>query len=202
MRLPAQLATAVVLITSTVVQAADPRYPDWPCVQAKVPEISVAAVWTGPPIDDVAGAWKEDTAIAALVERLATRRIPLEEAEKAVADFLAKSPDKVKSGKLVFAGLFESLNAQRSSVLNGLERITRRQREAADSIRADAAELQTLRSGPSPDQRKIDELNNQLLWKTRIFEDRRRVVSFVCEVPTAIDQRLFALSRTILQEME
>ncbi len=25
--------------------AADPRYPDWPCAQAKVPEVSLAAVW-------------------------------------------------------------------------------------------------------------------------------------------------------------
>jgi hypothetical protein len=37
--------------------AADPRYPDWPCVQAKVPEISLAAVWAGPPLDDVAEKW-------------------------------------------------------------------------------------------------------------------------------------------------
>ena len=45
-------------------------------------------------------------------------------------------------------------------------------------------------------------LGNQLIWETRIFEDRRRVVKFVCEVPTAIDQRLFALGRAIQQEME
>ena len=36
----------------------------------------------------------------------------------------------------------------------------------------------------------------------RIFEDRRNVIKFVCEVPTAIDQRLFALGRTIQQEIE
>jgi hypothetical protein len=41
-----------------------------------------------------------------------------------------------------------------------------------------------------------------LLWETRIFEDRRRVVKFVCDVPTTIDQRLFALGRTIQQEIE
>ena len=35
--------------------AADPRYPDWPCIQAKVPEISLAAVWAGPPLDDIKG---------------------------------------------------------------------------------------------------------------------------------------------------
>ena len=49
---------------------------------------------------------------------------------------------------------------------------------------------------------KIEELGNQLNWETRIFEDRRRVMKFVCEVPTAIDQRLFALAREIQQDME
>jgi len=45
-------------------------------------------------------------------------------------------------------------------------------------------------------------MSNQLIWETRIFEDRRKVVRFVCEVPTTIDQRLFALGRVIQQEME
>ena len=56
--------------------AADPRYPDWPCAQAKVPEISLAAVWAGPPLDDVAGKWKDDAEVSALVSKLAARRIP------------------------------------------------------------------------------------------------------------------------------
>jgi hypothetical protein len=43
--------------------AADPRFPDWPCNQIKVPEISVAAVWAGPSIDDVGNAWEEDATI-------------------------------------------------------------------------------------------------------------------------------------------
>ena len=40
--------------------AADPRYPDWPCAQAKVPEISLAAVWAGPPLGDAEEKWKND----------------------------------------------------------------------------------------------------------------------------------------------
>jgi DNA polymerase III alpha subunit len=182
--------------------AADPRYPDWPCAQAKVPEISLAAVWAGPPLDDVADKWKEDTKISALVEKLAARRTPLEEAQKAITEFLTGSADKTTVGKVLFAGLFDALNAQRASVMNGLERVTRRQREAAEKIRADTIALQTLQSASPPDQAKIDALSNQLEWETRIFEDRRHVVQFVCEVPTAIDRRLFALGRTIQQEME
>jgi hypothetical protein len=184
-------------------RAADPRYPDWPCTQAKVPEISLAAVWAGPPLDDVSDKWKNDAKVSALVAKSAARRFPLEEAQTAITEFLtAAAPEKAATGKLLFAGLFDTLNAQRSSVMNGLERVTRKQREAADKIRADTLALQALQRDSPPDQPKIDELGNQLVWETRIFEDRRRVIKFVCEVPTAIDQRLFALGRTIQQEME
>jgi hypothetical protein len=188
--------------TSTTAYAADPRYPDWPCTQAKVPEISLAAVWAGPPLDDVTGKWKDDAKISALVARLAARRTPLEEAQKAITEYLNGASDKTASGKQLFAGLFETLNAQRSQVMNGLERVTRKQREAADKIRSDTLALQALQGESQRDQAKIDELGNQLIWQTRIFEDRRGVIKFVCEVPTAIDQRLFALGRTIQQEIE
>jgi hypothetical protein len=191
-----------VLASGSASLAADPRYPDWPCTQAKVPEISLAAVWAGPPLDDTKDKWKDDAKVGALVARLAARRTPLEEAQKAITEYLSASADKATAGKLLFAGLFDALNAQRSSVMNGLERVTRKQREAAEKIRADTLALQALQGASTPDQTRIDELGNQLVWQTRIFEDRRQVVKFVCEVPTAIDQRLFALGRTIQQEME
>ena len=196
-------ALALLAASSQASIAADPRYRDWPCAQAKVPEISLPAVWAGPPLDDVQDKWKDDSRVSTLVTKVAARRTPLDEAEKDIKEFLASSAnDKVTAGKLLFAGLFEALNAQRSSVMNGLERVTRKQREAADKIRADTVALQEMQSSASPDQAKVDELGNQLTWETRIFEDRRRVVKFVCEVPTAIDQRLFALGRAIQQDME
>jgi hypothetical protein len=204
MRLLAALCLLVAVAAPTDRSlAADPRYPDWPCAQAKVPEISLAAVWNGPALDDAASRWKEDAKVSALVPRLAARRTPLEEAEKMIAEFLSESPaQKNERGKLLFAGLFDTLNAQRSSVMSGLERITRKQREAADKIRADTLALHALQDASPPDPARIDELGNQLVWETRIFEDRRRVIKFVCEVPTMIDQRLFALGRAIQQEME
>jgi hypothetical protein len=195
-------AWLAVMVATTAGRATDPRYPDWPCAQAKVPEISLAAVWAGPPLDDVAGKWKDDAKVSALVPKLAARRTPLEEAQKAITEYLSGAPDKTGSGKLLFAGLFDSLNAQRTQVMNGLERVTRKQREAADKIRADTLALQALQGESQRDQAKIDELGNQLVWQTRIFEDRQRILKFVCEVPTAIDQRLFALGRTIQQEIE
>ena len=203
MRWPIAIGALLLMAATECSLAADPRYPDSPCTQAKVPEISLAAVWAGPPLDDVNNKWKDDAKVSALLPKLAARRTTLEDAQKLITEFLAgSSADKATTGKLLFAGLFDSLNAQRSSVLNGLERITRKQREAADKIRADVFELQALQGASPPDQPKIDELGNQMIWQTRIFEDRQRVVKFVCEVPTTIDQRLFALGRMIQQEIE
>ncbi|WP_424629841.1 hypothetical protein [Bradyrhizobium sp. SYSU BS000235] len=182
--------------------AADPRYPDWPCAQAKVPEISLAAVWAGPSLDDVKDKWKADDKVDSLVARLAARRTSMEDAEKLITEFLSNSKDKAQNGKMLFAGLFESLNAQRNSVMNGLERVTRKQRAAADKVRADTLALHELQDSPTPDATKVEQLSNQLTWETRIFEDRNKVIRFACEVPTIIDQRLFALGRTIQQEME
>ena len=197
------IAACLILIsTFGSAHAADPRHPDWPCVQAKVPEISLAAVWAGPPLDDVAGKWKEDATIGSLVSKLAARRTSLEDSQKAITDYLKGAADKTGSGKLLFSGLFDTLNAQRSQVMNGLERITRKQRDAAEKIRADTMALQAQQGEASRDQAKVDELGNRLVWQTRIFEDRQRVIKFVCEVPTAIDQRLFALGRMIQQEIE
>lgn len=197
------MAALALAAASTAAHAADPRYPNWPCTQAKVPEISLAAVWAGPALDDAETKWKNDTKVAALVARLSARKTPMDEAEKSVKDFLAASAaDKSANAKLLFAGLFDTLNAQRSQVMGGLERVSRKQREAADKIREETIALQALQGATPRDEAKVEALGNELIWKTRIFEDRNKVVRFVCEVPTAIDQRLFALGRVIQQEME
>jgi hypothetical protein len=197
------MAALMLAVASTAARATDPRHPDWPCTQAKVPEISLAAVWAGPSLDDVQNKWKEDARVSALVSKLAARKTPLDEAEKSVKEFLAGSAaDKTANAKLLFAGLFDTLNAQRSQVIGGLERVSRKQREAADKIREESIQLQALQGATPRDEAKVDALSNELIWKTRIFEDRHKVVRFVCEVPTTIDQRLFALGRVIQQEME
>jgi hypothetical protein len=197
------IAVVALAVASTAARAADPRYPNWPCAQAKVPEISLAAVWAGPELGDADTKWKDDTKVTALVSKLSARKTPMDEAEKSVKEFLAGSAtDKTANAKLLFAGLFDTLNAQRSQVMSGLERVSRKQREAADKIRDESIQLQALQGAAPRDDTKVEALSNELIWKTRIFEDRNKVVRFVCEVPTAIDQRLFALGRVIQQEME
>jgi hypothetical protein len=186
-----------------VTDAADPRYPDWPCVQAKVPELSIAAVWDGPSIEPAQKAWQDDPTIRTLVARLAARRIPIEEAQKSVEAFLAGAgAAKADKSVLLFAGLFETLNRERTEIMNGLERLQRSERELADRIKADVSAQRELQDQPQPDQAKLDELGSRIEWSTRIFDDRRKSVRYACEVPVIIERRLFALGRTIRQQME
>jgi hypothetical protein len=197
------LAAAAVGAIGSAANAADPRYPDWPCAQAKVPELSVAAVWAGPPIDGVGETWKNDPKVRDLVPRLAARRTPLEEAEKIAGDFIAASgPDKSDKAKLLFAGLFTELNQQRTEVMDGIDRITAKEKQLAETIRADRAALSEAQDSQAPDQQKIADVTNRLEWGTRIYEDRRKTIRYVCDVPTVIERRLFALGRAIAQAAE
>ena len=196
------MAVAVELALRGTSLAADPRFPDWPCNQIKVPEISVAAVWAGPSIDDVGNAWEEDATIRDFA-RLAARRTPLDDAQKSIADTITGTEsERQKKAKLIFAGLFKTLNHERSEVMQGIERYARKQKEFSDQIRSTILQLRELQDRPNPDQSRIDDLTNRVEWDTRIFEERRKTMNFVCEVPVLIEQRLFALARAIQQSLE
>src|SRR4051812_36153477 len=105
--LPRLAVTAAVAFAACVAaHAADPRFPDWPCVQAKVPELSVAAMWAGPPLDDVDKIREGEPAVKDLVPRLAPRRVPIEDAQKIIAEFIVGSVvERQHKGMFLFAGL-------------------------------------------------------------------------------------------------
>lgn len=194
---------AVLAALPSPLRAADKRYPDWPCVQPKVPQMSVAAMWDGPSIADVGNSWQDDPKIKDLVARLAARRIPLDVAEKTIAEFITgTSAEKEDKAKKLFAGVFDTLSQERSEIMLGIERVARNEKELADKIRSDVDTLHQLEDQPGEDQSKITTLASQVEWSTRIFEDRRKTIRYVCDVPTVIEQRVFALARAIRKTLD
>jgi hypothetical protein len=182
--------------------ALDPRYPDWPCQQLKVPGISIASVWTGPSIEAGDDAKPTDAKQSELVSRLAARRTPIEDARKLVADYVVgTTEEKQQKATTLFAALYATLNAQRDEVMNGIERFSRKQKAAALDIREEAQKLRDLQDQSTPDQAQTDALASRLAWQTRIFEDRRKSTSYVCDVPVMIEKRLFDLGSTIQSAM-
>jgi hypothetical protein len=192
------VVVAVVACWTQSAFALDPRYPDWPCQQLKVPGIAIASVWNGPPIEIGDGAKPSDAKQAELVSRLAARRTPIEDARKLVADYIVGTDaEKQEKAKTLFAALYSTLNAQRDEVMNGIERFSRKQKTAADDIRAEAQKLREMQDKPDADPAQNEELVSRLAWQTRIFEDRRKSTSYVCDVPVLIEKRLFDLGNAI-----
>jgi hypothetical protein len=178
--------------------ALDPRYPDWPCQQLKVPDISVVAVWSGPSIEAVDTTKPADPKQGELVARLAARRTPMEDARKLIADYLTgTNQEKQDKAKVLFAVLYSTLNGQRDQVMSGIERFSRKQKAMAEDIREKTQKMRQAQDVPNADQAQNDELASQLLWQTRIFEDRRKTTSYMCEVPVLIEKRLFDLGNAI-----
>jgi hypothetical protein len=190
-----------VVVSACWIQSAfalDPRYPDWPCQQLKVPGIALASVWSGPPIEIGDAAKPTDEKQSELVSRLAARRTAIEDARKLIADYVVgTSAEKQEKATTLFAALYSTLNAQRDEVMNGIERFSRKQKAAADDIREEAQKLREMQDKPNADPAQNEELASRLAWRTRIFEDRRKSTSYVCEVPVLIEKRLFDLGKAI-----
>ncbi len=41
----------------------------------------------------------------------------------------------------------------------------------------------------------------RLLWDIRVFDDRRQTVTYVCEAPTLIEQRIGEIARAVQQAL-
>jgi hypothetical protein len=170
---------------------------DWPCIQRKVPELSLAAVWNGPDLANAAKTWNGDASVKDLIPRLAARRTPLGNAAKLIADFAA-SASRAQLLDL-FAGLFDQLNGERKRILEGIERYGKKQKQLAERIRQAQGELPKWKDDASG---KYEELQGQIEWDTRIFEERRKSLSFVCEVPVLIERRAFDLGHKITEAVQ
>jgi hypothetical protein len=81
--------------------------------------------------------------------------------------------------------------------MNGIERFSRKQKAMAENIRDETQKLREIQDKGSADQAQSDELASRLAWQTRIFEDRRKSTSYVCDVPVLIEKRLFDLGKAI-----
>jgi hypothetical protein len=193
-RSPLCLRLTLLIFMASPAQAAES---DWPCIQRKVPELSVAAIWTGPDLGDAAKTWNNDPALKDLVPRLAARRTPIEAAAKLVSEFAANASKAQLLG--LFAGLFDSLDGERKRILEGIERYGKKQKQLAERIRKAQDELPKWKDDESG---KYEELQDQIVWDTRIFEERQKSLTFVCEVPILIERRAFDLAHKIAAAAE
>lgn len=184
--------------------AAQSHDPDWPCIQRKVPELSLGQIWNGPELPEAAKDWQKDPDISGLVAELAARRVPIADAQKEIHDFAATLPGDKPDEQLtkLVQGLFDHMNAERSQVISGIARYAHNQVELAKRLRKEASELDALRAKADASATEITDRTDKLNWETRIFDERVQSLTYVCEVPTLIEQRLYALAKTVAEVMK
>lgn len=190
------LASMAAVPAGYAAQGADP---DWPCIQRKVPELSLGQIWNGPELPADANNWASDEEIAEFVRELSQRRIPIPEAQEEIRKFAKALDAKQARPKLLMLvrGLFDHMNVERSQVMSGIGRYARGQADIAARLRKEASAIGEMQAKPDAEIAKVQELVDKLNWETRIFEERVQSLSFVCEVPTIIEQRLYALAKTV-----
>lgn len=194
-------AVALLSVLPAGSRAATSDDPDWPCIQRLVPRISAAQVWAGPPPEPAM--WQGDLEVSRLASKLAARRTPLNETEKLVEDFAEAQAPAALNDKLtaLFGRTLQVINRDRASIIAGIKRFAMRQRQLAERIRETRAELKDIRQDAAQDTdgngAVIDDVRETLAWDIRIFDEREKSMIYLCEQPVLLEQRAFALGRTI-----
>ncbi|RXT22434.1 hypothetical protein B5P46_21890 [Rhizobium leguminosarum] len=194
-------AVTIGVIVSWPALAAQGDDPDWPCIQRKVALLSLGQIWNGPELPQTAADWSKDAAIGALVQELAARRVPLPEAQQKISAFKESLSDGERENRMAMLvrGLFDHMNRERSDVISGIARYAHRQRNVAAFLRQEASAVDALRGKPDANPDEVALRSDRLMFQTRVFQERAQSLTFVCEVPTLIEQRLYALTKTIAE---
>ena len=191
-------AATLIAATALVTPAAAAEFddPEWPCIQRKVEEISLFQRWSGPMPE---GDWQQDSTIRDLAQRIAPRRVTLEEVELQAREFADRFEGEERAEQLgeLFAAVLDNIQRERRLVFNGIGRYAIRQASLSDQVEEQQAELVRLNAAEEKDWDTIEEAEDRLAWDVRIYRERAQALTYVCESPILLEQRAFAIGRLL-----
>ncbi|GAA0296127.1 hypothetical protein [Rhodovulum strictum] len=189
-------AALLALGAATIAPAADFSDPTWPCIQRKVEQLSPGIMWPHP-VEEQSYDAATEAAVKELVGRLVLRRIPLEDLDPVVAAFAAEHGNDPALMGHVFMSAFTIMARQRQAIIKGIEEYSLSQIALSERIDATRVEINTLLDADPLDHDRIDAAEEQLAWDERIYTDRAQSLTYVCETPVILEQRLFAIAQKL-----
>jgi hypothetical protein len=206
------LAAALFSSPSFAEDAAKPaaQKDEWPCVYRKVPELSAATIWDGPPITDTTS-WNNDDDIRKLSQYLISRRVKSEEVEAAIKKFAAGLPPDKRDAKLteLFAAVLTRTNQDRRTVMHGIEKMHKQQVARSKEIEKEALKLQPEEQAeaenPSAEAGvagQESDAETRYKWEVRAFQEKQANIPLACEIPQLIDERAGEIARDIRAQMK
>ena len=174
--------------------------PTWPCIQRKVERLSAGLMWPHP-IEEVTLDEETEAAVDDLVARLTLRRLPVEDLGPDVAAFAEAHGRGTDLLGQVFERAFEQLAGTRSKIISGIEEYSVSQIALSDRIGTARDEMERQMDADEPDFDRVDALEEQIDWDERIYDDRRRSLTYVCETPVLLEKRLYAIAQLLSAEI-
>lgn len=180
--------------------------PDWPCVQRLIPELAWGTIWTGPSPEALGNFWWEDEDVGRVVRFATARETPSEEGLERVHEFilqLANQPDEEREERLtlLFAGLFERINRERSRAIERTRSAARGQVKRLDRLTELVDELEGQRASSGGEGKDVDRLRQELHWEKRTFQKRQQLLPVLCEKPYLLEEELSRMVRMIRAEL-
>ncbi|MDH2328893.1 hypothetical protein QCN27_18760 [Cereibacter sp. SYSU M97828] len=184
----------IAMLIATPALAA-PEGGDWPCIQRRVPHLSLAQVWAGPLPDEATTALAKTPEVQAIAAHIALRRTPMPEVEAVIADY----PGDLTA---LYVATFDHINLARDRVMSGITRYANKQTALDVAIKEKRADFERLSAADPPDYDAIDVAEAEIDWSTRIFLDRQQSLTYVCETPVILEQRAFAIGRAVAARID
>lgn len=197
MRLLASIA--LVGLLAAPVHAAQGADPDWPCVQRRVDHLSLAVMWPHPVAEDAEAL---PDAYQDVAEAMALRRVSVGEVGRLVDELAATQDLDVNDYGRIFAEAFERIDRQRSRIVRGIVRYARGQAALSQQINALREQMKALQSAEDPDFDRMDEVEAELDWRERVFDDRNSALTYVCESPVLLERRAYEIAQELLRRIE
>ena len=97
--------------------------------------------------------------------------------------------------------IFDRIESERSALIAGIARYGQKQVALAKMIEDRRSRMARLEAEENPDFDAMDAEEKALDWDQRIFTERQKSLTYVCETPVILEQRVFALARAIASHL-
>jgi hypothetical protein len=194
-----RLAMAGLLVVGGMVAAGAEEIRDWPCrspfAEKSVPE----AVWGGPLPGVLPDGWREDAAVAEVVEFAANPENPPSEGERKIAAFAeGLGVDRQQPLLLLFAGLLEQSDLLRGFLIEGVRDFIVRAKILSAAVERNEAAVAALPpDGGTEVERERRGYLEARSTDARNLDDALEEAEFLCHRYAYLDEKLRRLTDAV-----
>jgi hypothetical protein len=187
------MKTLSVILALTIGGAAAADEIALPCQQHFSDSLAAATYWEDSAQLEGLPDWHKDKKIAALVGKLAPRDEPQDDAVRELTAFRKASHGK-KALPVLFTGLVEETDRQRSDVIGKIRDMAQRQANLSDTLQKVNGELSAT---PESDGAKRDEIQQRRGFLQRDYDGLDRTLRYACQIPVDLEARLGAFAKAL-----